>query len=312
MGAARRNAGYAGGARDAKRAPRRAPSAFKREAYFALEDVRRGNAVARVVGIALFALIVANAILVFAEMQPGIPAGVSAALLAFGLASSVCFGLEYAARLWTADLVHPDASPARARMRYALSPMGIIDLLAFAPGLLVLFVPVSSSMLNAARIIRLVRLIKLSRYMRGLRSIARVFAKRRQEIVAAFTVLGLLTVTASVLMYEAEHPVQPDRFDSVLTGMYWAMTTITSTGYGDLVPVTAAGRLIGFATMLLSIGVVAIPAGIFSAGFVAEFRAQDARARVRRGEGDGSGGRPADGCDAADGDDPGEEEAGGA
>ncbi|WP_415997004.1 potassium channel family protein, partial [Gordonibacter pamelaeae] len=178
--------------------------------------------------------------------------------------------------------------------------------------LLVLAVPVSASALNAARIIRLLRLVKLSRYMRGLRSIARVFAKRRQEIVAAFTVLGLLTVTASVLMYEAEHPVQPDRFDSVLTGMYWAMTTITSTGYGDLVPVTAAGRLIGFATMLLSIGVVAIPAGIFSAGFVAEFRAQDARARVRRGEGDGSGGRPADGCDAADGDDPGEGEAGGA
>ena len=258
MGAARRNAGHAGGARDAKRAPRRAPSAFKREAYFALEDVRRGNAVARIVGIALFALIVANAILVFAETQPGIPAGVSAALLAFGLASSVCF----------------------ARMRYALSPMGIIDLLAFAPGLLVLFVPVSSSMLNAARIIRLVRLIKLSRYMRGLRSIARVFRKRRPEIVAAFMVLALLTVTASVLMYEIEHPVQPEKFDSVFTGMYWAMTTITTTGYGDLVPVTAAGRLVGFCTMLLSIGVVAIPAGIFSAGFVSEFRAQDARDRL--------------------------------
>lgn len=280
MGAARRNAGHAGGARDAKRAPRRAPSAFKRQAYFALEDVRRGNAVARVVGIALFALIVANAILVFAETQPGIPAGVSAALLAFGLASSVCFGLEYAARLWTADLVHPDASPARARMRYALSPMGIIDLLAFAPGLLVLFVPVSSPMLNAARIVRLVRLIKLSRYMRGLRSIACVFRKRRPEIVAAFMVLALLTVTASVLMYEIEHPVQPEKFDSVFTGMYWAMTTITTTGYGDLVPVTAAGRLVGFCTMLLSIGVVAIPAGIFSAGFVSEFRAQDARDRL--------------------------------
>lgn len=280
MGAARRNAGHAGGARDAKRAPRRAPSAFKRQAYFALEDVRRGNAVARIVGIALFALIVANAILVFAETQPGIPAGVSAALLAFGLASSVCFGLEYAARLWTADLVHPDASPARARMRYALSPMGIIDLLAFAPGLLVLFVPVSSPMLNAARIVRLVRLIKLSRYMRGLRSIACVFRKRRPEIVAAFMVLALLTVTASVLMYEIEHPVQPEKFDSVFTGMYWAMTTITTTGYGDLVPVTAAGRLVGFRTMLLSIGVVAIPAGIFSAGFVSEFRAQDARDRL--------------------------------
>ena len=268
----------AGGATGASR---RAPSPFKRQTYFALEDVRRGNAVARFVGIALFVLIVANAALVFAETHPGIPAGVSAVFLVFGLASSACFALEYAARLWTADLVHSDLSPARARARYALSPMGIIDLLAFAPGLLVLFVPVSASMLNAARIIRLVRLIKLSRYMRGLHSIARVFHKRRQEIVAAFMVLALLTVTASVLMYEIEHPVQPDKFDSVFTGMYWAMTTITTTGYGDLVPVTAAGRLVGFCTMVLSIGVVAIPAGIFSAGFVSEFRAQDARDRRR-------------------------------
>ena len=127
-----------------------------------------------------------------------------------------------------------------------------------------------------------------------------MFAKRRQEIVAAFTVLGLLTVTASVLMFEVEHPVQPDKFDSVLTGMYWAMTTITSTGYGDLVPLTAAGRLVGFLTMLLSIGVVAIPAGIFSAGFVAEFRAQDARARARCGADEGDArdgdGERGDGC----------------
>ena len=152
------------------------PQAFKREAYFALEDVRRGAQIARIVGIALFALIVAGRDpRVRRDVWPASPAGVSAALLAFGLASSVCFGLEYAARLWTADLVHPDASPASARMRYALSPMGIIDLLAFAPGLLVLFVPVSSPMLNAARIVRLVRLIKLSRYMRDLRSIACVF-----------------------------------------------------------------------------------------------------------------------------------------
>ena len=253
--------------------------ALKRRTFFALEDVRRAHGAARVLGIALFALIVANALLVFVEPQVDVSTGVSQVLLVFGLASSVCFAVEYAARLWVADLVRPGGSPARVRLRYALSPMGLIDLLAFLPGLLVLAVPVSASMLNAARIIRLLRLIKLSRYMRGLRSISRVFEKRRHEIIAAFMVLALLTVTASVLMYEVEHPVQPEKFDSVLTGMYWAMTTITTTGYGDLVPVTAAGRLIGFLTMVLSIGVVAIPAGIFSAGFVSEFRAQDARSR---------------------------------
>jgi voltage-gated potassium channel len=259
-------------------AEQRDPSACKRQTYYALEDVRRGNGIARFVGIGLFVLIVANAVLVFAETY-SLPSGVSRVFLIFGLASSVCFGVEYAARLWVADLVHPGMRPARARLRYALSPMGIIDLLAFLPGLLVLLVPLSSSMLNAARIVRLVRLVKLSRYMRGLRSIGRVFRKRRQEIIAAFTVLALLTVTASVLMYEIEHPVQPDKFDSVFTGMYWAMTTITSTGYGDIVPITAPGRFVGFCTMLLSIAVVAIPAGIFSAGFVTEFRAQDAHER---------------------------------
>ncbi len=264
-------------------------SPLKRQAFLALEDVRRARGIARAVGIGLFALIAVNALLVFAEAQPDLPAAATAGMLAFGLASSVCFAAEYAARLWVADLVHPDMAPACARLRYALSPMGLVDFLAFAPGLLVLVVPVSPSALNAARVIRLLRLVKLSRYMRGLRSIARVFRKRRSEIVAAFAVLALLTVTASVLMYEFEHPAQPERFDSVLTGMYWAMTTITTTGYGDLVPVTAPGRLVGFLTMVLSIGVVAIPAGIFSAGFVAEFRAQDAREREEEREGDGEG-----------------------
>ena len=111
--------------------------------------------------------------------------------------------------------------------------------------------------------------------MRGLQTISRVFVKRRREIVAAFMVLTLLAVASSVLMYEAEHTAQPEVFDSVWTGLYWAITTMTTTGYGDIVPITAFGRIIGFVVMVISIGVVAIPAGIFSAGFIEEFRAAD-------------------------------------
>lgn len=262
-------------------------SAFKQQTYYALEDLRLAGPVARVLGTGLFVLIVLNAVLVFAETQPDMSERITTAMMVFGIVSSVCFALEYAARLWVADLVHPNRKPAAARVRYVLSLMGIIDLLSFLPGLLVLVVPVSPAALNAARIIRLVRLVKISRYMRGLKSISRVFQKRSREIIAALTVLALLTVTASVLMYEIENPVQPEKFDSVFTGMYWAMTTITTTGYGDLVPITSLGRFVGFMTMLLSIGVVAIPAGIFSAGFVSEFRAQDAEARERLREAKG-------------------------
>lgn len=250
-------------------------SELKRQVYFAVEDVRRAGPVARVFGVALFLLIVLNAGLALLDSPSQITTGLVGALLILAVVSSALFGLEYAARLWIADLVYPKSSPAKARLRYVLSPMGIIDLLAFLPGLLMLVFPVSSLALDADRLVRLVRLIKLSRYMRGVHSIIRVFRKRRSEIIASFMVMGLLTIISSMLMFRVEHPAQPDKFTDPFTGLYWAVTTVTATGYGDLVPITVPGRVIGMLTMILSIGIVAIPAGIFSAGFVTEFRKQD-------------------------------------
>lgn len=248
---------------------------FKRWLYLALEKPLEATKAGKFVGFALIALIALNALLVGAT---GVEMTQSSkmALAVFGMFSMLVFAGEYACRIWVADMVHPDLPPARARLRYVFSLMGLVDLLSFLPALLMLLLPISSAVNDAVRVVRLVRLIKISRYMRGLRVITRVFAKRRQEIVAAFMVLALLAVASSVLMYQAEHAAQPEVFDSVLTGLYWAVTTMTTTGYGDIVPVTTAGRLIGIATMVISIGVVAIPAGIFSAGFVEEFREKDA------------------------------------
>lgn len=257
-------------------------SSLKQHVFYAVENPRKGGRVARVFSAFIFALIIANAFLIFIEYQPGLPEWAYLAMSVFGIISAVFFCIEYCARLWVSDLVHPELAPFRARIRYSLSIMGIIDLMAFLPVAVALFVPLSPAAITGVRIIRLVRLIKVSRYMSGLQSISRVFHTRKQEIIAAFMVLALLTVTASVLMFQVENPVQPEAFDSIFTGMYWAMTTITSTGYGDLVPITAAGRFIGFCTMLLSIGVVAIPAGIFSAGFVAQFKADDKTRKIAR------------------------------
>ncbi len=245
----------------------------KWEAYLALEDPFRAGPVARSCGVGLVALIVLNAFMVGVTNQE-VPADLQGLVFGFGVASTLAFAVEYGCRIWVADLMYPQMRPLRARLRYMLSLMGLIDLLAVVPAVALYLVPASAAPRDAVRIIRLVRLIKLSRYMLGLQSIERVFVKRRQEIVAAFMILALLTVASSVLMYDAEHSAQPDRFDSVLTGLYWAMTTITTTGYGDLVPVTPLGRLVGFVVMVLAIGAVAIPAGIFSAGFMEEFRTE--------------------------------------
>ena len=244
---------------------RREEGRLKQWLFLALEYPAKASTGGKVACGVIYVCIVANAILVCIP-NDWLSSAFDGPILVLSIISSCVFACEYAARIWIADKVHPRLSPPKARLRYMVSPMGIVDLL--------FFVPMSPAIRDAISIIRLIRLFKISRYMRGLRTIGAVIRNRRQEIIAAFMVLALLTIAASVLMYEAEHAVQPEAFDSILTGIYWAMTTITTTGYGDLVPITALGRVIGFVVMVLSIAIVAIPAGIFSAGFVEEFRAQ--------------------------------------
>ena len=253
----------------------------KYQVYAALEYLPASKGIAKVFGILLLALILINALLIGVENKDVGP-NLQVALFWFNVFSTFCFALEYFLRIWVADLKRPKLSKAKARTRYIFSLMGIIDLLSFLPVIFIFFVPITKSIIYAVRVIRVIRLVKITRYMRGLKVIGDVFKKRRHEIISAFAVVMLLCLASSILMYGAEHEVQPDKFDSIYTGMYWALTTMTSTGYGDLVPITAAGRFIGFLTMLLSIAVIAIPAGIFSAGFVAEFRERDARIKARR------------------------------
>lgn len=261
-------------------------SAFKRQTFYALENVAHAKLPAKIVGAALFVLIVLNAIVVFISAQPGLDPIATRVISVFYTFSTLCFFVEYLARIWIADLAFGDCSRTKARLRYICSPLGIIDLLSFAPNMVAWFVPMTPELRTVVNVVRLVRLVKISRYMRGLRTIGRVLEKRKSEIVASFLVLALLIVVASVVMYEIEHPAQPDKFNNLLSGIYWAVTTITATGYGDLVPITPWGRIVGSAIMFLSVALVAIPGGIFSAGFVAEFQNASLR-RIERDVDDG-------------------------
>lgn len=247
-------------------------SELKRQTFYALENTKKGNILAKIAGYALFALIVANAVAVCVTVQEGIDTQDNPPLALFYLASTVCFLIEYIARIWIADLAFGNCTRFQARLKYIFSPLGIIDLLSFAPSVVSWFVPVTPALIHAIGVLRLIRLAKVTRYMRGFRTMGRVMSKHYHEIIASFLVIGLLIVVASVAMYEIEHPAQPEQFDSLLSGVWWAVQTVTSTGYGDIVPITPLGRLIGGVIMLLALGLVAIPGGIFSAGFVAEFQ----------------------------------------
>lgn len=250
--------------------------AFKRQVYYALEDPEQGCSVSKTVSIFLFAMIIANVVLILGETGLHPEAEVRSVFRVFDIFSLVIFTVEYLMRIWTADLLRPELSPARARVRYIVSVMGIVDLFAFLPSYIPLVFAVDARVIKSIRLIRLVRVFKFTRYMEGLASIGRVFKDRANQVMSLLMVLFLLLVVSSVLMYEVENPVQPEAFDNVFAGVYWAITTITSTGYGDLVPITVEGRILGFIVMLLSIGIATIPAGILSAGFVEETQ------RIRR------------------------------
>lgn len=247
-------------------------SEFKRQTFYALEDIPKANLPGKIIGIGLLLLIILNAVLVFISAQPGIDPLANDVVQSIFFASTICFCAEYIARIWIADLAYDDISPARARLRYVFSVLGIIDFLSFFPNMIAWFLTMSNALREFVNVVRLVRLVKISRYMRGLRTIARVLTKYRSEIVASFLVILLLIVLSSVVMYEIENPAQPEQFNSLLSGLYWAVTTITATGYGDIVPITPLGRIVGAVIMLLSLALIAIPGGIFSAGFVAEFQ----------------------------------------
>lgn len=254
----------------------------KARIYAILNDPDRATPIGRLLAWLLAALITVNALLVFIVYDSRLNETAHQLIYIFDMFCTFVFLIEYIARVWTADMVYSNMGPIKARLRYIFSIMGIIDFLAVFPFLLIYTGAFAYQSFNSLRVLRVVRLIKLTRYIKGLNMISNVISSRRQELVPAFAILMILILTASVLMYQFENPIQPEAFDSVFSGVYWAVTTISGTGYGDLTPITFAGRLVGIFTMLCSIAIVAIPAGIITAGFIEEARAERNRQEMAR------------------------------
>ena len=181
---------------------------------------------------------------------------------------------EYILRLWTSVYLYPDVPRWKARVKFIFSFYGIIDLLAILPFYLPFVVNIDLRSLRMLRLLRMSRLLKIDRYSRAFSSIAAVIKKKSAQLGSSVFTILLLMLIASIVMYYIESPAQPEIFDNAFSGMWWAVTTITTTGYGDIIPITGLGKLLGGFISLLGIGLIAIPTGIFSAGFIEESGAQ--------------------------------------
>ena len=179
-------------------------------------------------------------------------------------------------RLFTADLLHTELNPNLARLKYIFSFMALIDLFAILPFYLPFFIKFDLRILRALRIIRILRLFKVSRYTDALYIIRDVFKKRAVQLMSSLMIVLLLMLIASVLIYNFEHSAQPENFSNALAGFRWAITTLTAANYGErLFPITLAGKIFSTVFAILGIGIVAVPTGIISAGFIEHLKETD-------------------------------------
>ena len=217
----------------------------------------------------LVVLILLNVLAVILETVGDNATRYHGVLVAFEWLSLAAFGLEYLLRLWSATEDPRYASPVLGRLRWMATPWALVDLVAILPGLAGL-VGVRAGDLRFVRVLRLLRLLKLGRYTESFRVLARVLQSKKEELLMALFIVLVALVLSSSFMYYAEREAQPEAFSSIPAAMWWSIITLTTIGYGDVVPVTDAGRLVGGASALMGIFALALPVGILASGFTTE------------------------------------------
>lgn len=241
----------------------------RRRVFEIVEEAAPGDRASTIFDWCLIGLISLNIAAVVLETVPSIHDNYEVEFHWFEVVSVVIFTIEYALRIWVAP-EHPSLKrmgPIGARLRYAVSIGALIDLAAVAPFYLAAILGID---LRVLRVLRLLRFLKLMRYSSALMTMQRVIIDERRALLAALLIMLGLLIVASTAMYYAERNAQPEVFGSIPAAMWWGLATLTTVGYGDIVPVTLIGKMIGGVVMLLGLGMFALPIGILATGFTQE------------------------------------------
>jgi voltage-gated potassium channel len=185
----------------------------------------------------------------------------------FELFSVIIFSTEYLLRLWVCVEDKRYQSSIKGRMKYMISPMAIVDLVAVLPFYLGFLFNIDTRFL---RVLRLFRIFKLSRHFSAMSVLLTVIRNELATLLSAIFIMLVLVVLASAGMFMVEREVQPDTFGTIPRAMWWATITLTTVGYGDVIPVTIGGKVLGVFITILGVGMAALPAGIIASGFTRE------------------------------------------
>ena len=181
------------------------------------------------------------------------------------------FCVDYILRLCTAKYMYPESKGPGAVRKYIFSFTGIIDMLSFLPYYLPVFFPSGAVAFRLLRVMRIFRLFRINAYYDSLKLITDVLNSKRQQLFSSVFTILILMLASSLCMYSLEHEAQPEVFTNAFSGIWWSASTLLTVGYGDIYPITTLGKLFGIFITFLGVGMVAIPTGIISAGFVDQY-----------------------------------------
>jgi len=239
---------------------------IKKRIFDIIQIGQREDIPSRLFDYVLVIVIIANILVMFLETFDELNF-LSSVFKTVEIISVVVFCVEYVLRIITAEYLYPGKTKGQAIFKFLISYDGIVDLLTILP----FFFLTGFVVFRMLRVVRIFHLFRINNNYDSFNVITSVITQKRNQILSSVFILFILMLSASLCMYAAEHDAQPEAFDNAFSGLWWSISTILTVGYGDIYPITVAGRILAIIIAILGVGVVAIPTGIISAGFVEQY-----------------------------------------
>ena len=250
--------------------------AVKKRIYEIIEPHFPASGLSKIFVVFIVSLILLNVASVILGTVESIAVRFRSFLYAFEIFSVAVFTVEYLLRLWVCTEKEEYHSPIIGRIRFAFTPLAIVDLLAVLPFYLpFIFLHSDLRLIRVIRVFRIIRLFKIGRYSQATRTFGEVLKEKKEELGITVVAVLMLLIISSSLMYYVEHTAQPKAFSSIPAAMWWGVSTLTTVGYGDVYPITPLGKFLGAIIALAGIGIFALPAGILASGFASHIAKKD-------------------------------------
>jgi len=257
-------------------------STFRKKVHCILTISTQGKkGFALMVNMFIIGLIALNSLAIILHSVPEIRnhPDLSQLFIDFEIFSVIVFTLEYVLRVWASVESAEYREPFWGRVKFMLSGWALVDLFAILPFFLTFFYA-DFGLIRMLRILRLVRLYRLTRYSHALHMIKTAVRYTREELILSYTFLLFAMLIASSIIYYIEHPAQPEVFSSIPASIWWGVVTMTTLGYGDMVPITALGKVFGGFISILGVALFSLPTGILASGFIEQINETKRRQRA--------------------------------